>query len=124
MREPEGFIELRSEIKKNIAAIDSLVLAYNARDARAFARFFTEDAVHGDLHSENLQRGREAIARRYTEVFTQYPENRTEVVHRSAFGRFVVDHERVQRGPASAPFDVIAIYTKSDGLIARCDFVR
>lgn len=108
----------------NEAIIDRLVLAYNARDAAGFASFFAPDAVHGDLHSENPQRGRDAIRRRYEEVFAQYPANRTEVMHRSAFGRYVVDHERVSRSPTSEPFDVIAIYTMSDGLIVRCDFVR
>jgi hypothetical protein len=109
---------------ENAPLIDRLVAAYNLHDARAFADCFTEDAVHGKLHAETQQHGREAIYHRYTEVFSMYPENRTEVVHRIAFGAFIIDHERVQRSATVESFDVVAIYTVRDGLIDRCEFVR
>jgi hypothetical protein len=57
-------------------------------------------------------------------VFANFPENKTEVVQRTAFGSFVVDHELVRRSPASEPFNVVAIYTIEAGLIKRLDFVR
>jgi hypothetical protein len=109
---------------RNQDVIDKLVIAYNNHDARAFADFFSEDAVHGTLHSELLQHGREEIYRRYLEVFATYPENKTEVVQRIAFGKFVIDHELVSRSPSTEPFDVVAIYTLEAGLITRLDFVR
>jgi uncharacterized protein (TIGR02246 family) len=108
----------------NTRVIDQLVIAYNAGNARGFADLFTEDAVHGNLHGDGLQTSREEIYRRYVEVFGTFPENRTEVIHRIAFDHFVIDHERVKRSANSEPFDVVAIYTMKDGLIARCDFVR
>jgi hypothetical protein len=46
------------------------------------------------------------------------------VVHRVAFGPFVIDHERVRRSPHVAAFDVVAIYTLRDGEITHLDFVR
>ena len=109
---------------ENTLVIDRLVAAYNAHDARGFAQCFTEHAVHGKLHAETQQRGREEIFQRYVETFSMYPENRTEVVHRIAFGAFVVDYERVQRSPTATSFDVVAIYTVRNGLIERCEFVR
>jgi uncharacterized protein (TIGR02246 family) len=108
----------------NQQIIDQLVIAYNAHNARAFADLFTEDAIHGTLHAESQQYGREEIYRRYVEVFANFPENKTEVVQRTAFGQFIVDHELVRRSPTTEPFNVVAIYTLEAGLIKRLDFVR
>jgi uncharacterized protein (TIGR02246 family) len=108
----------------NTRVIDQLVRAYNARDARLFADFFTEDAIHGTMHAETRQHGREEIYRRYIDVFAMYPENHTEVVRRIAFGVFVVDHEVVRRSRQSEAFNVIAMYTLEGGLIKRLDFLR
>jgi uncharacterized protein (TIGR02246 family) len=109
---------------QNQNVIDNLVIAYNNHDARAFADFFSEDAVHGTLHSELVQHGREEIYQRYLEVFATYPENRTEVIQQIAFGQFIVDHELVTRSSSAEPFNVVAIYTLKDGLITRFDMVR
>jgi uncharacterized protein (TIGR02246 family) len=110
--------------RSNTEVIDALIRAYNTQDARAFADLCSADAVHGTLHDPNAHRGREAIYRRYVELFRQYPHNRTAVVHRIAFGRFVIDHEKVQRAPDVPAFDVVAIYALANGLIERCEFVR
>jgi hypothetical protein len=108
----------------NTQVIDNLVDAYNRQDAQSFANQFTENAVHGVLHSEVQQRSRQEIFDRYSEIFGLYPENKTEVIHRIAFGSFVVDHEKVSRSSSSEPFDVVAIYTLESGLISRLEFVR
>jgi hypothetical protein len=111
-------------IARNKQTIDELVTRYNRQDAPGFAALFTEDGVHGTLHSDTQQRGRAQIEARYREVFATYPQNETSVMHRIAFGSFVIDHEKVRRSPASDAFDVVAIYTMRDGLIERCEFVR
>jgi uncharacterized protein (TIGR02246 family) len=108
----------------NQAIINQLVEAYNAGNARAFADLFAPNATHGNINSLERQNSREEIYQRYLEVFGQFPENRTEVLHRIVVGSFVVDHERVQRSPAHEPFEVVAVYTLEDGLITRLDFVR
>lgn len=113
-----------TEVPQNTRIIDRLVDAYNARDARAFANFFAVDAIHGNLNAADRLHGREAIYARYVDVFTTYPENHSDVVHRIAYGPFVIDHERVRRSETAEPFDVVAIYTMKDGLVARIDFVR
>jgi uncharacterized protein (TIGR02246 family) len=115
---------MNDSIDQHCKIIDELVIAYNAHDARRFADLFTENAWHGNMHSSQGQQGREAIYQRYIEVFAMYPENQTTVIHRAAYGRFVVDHERVQRSHSSAPFDIVAIYRFDAGLIERLDFVR
>jgi hypothetical protein len=108
----------------NAAIVDSLVRAYNNHDARGFADHFSDDAIHGILHSDDLDVGAEAIFRRYVEVFARFPQNGTEVVHRVVFDDVVVDHERVRRSPESEPFDVVAVNTIRGGKIIRLDFVR
>ena len=108
----------------NTRIVDQLVIAYNAHNARAFADFFSEGALHGVLHSETQQRGSEEIYRRYLQFFSDFPANHTIVVHRIAFGEFVVDHERVRRSPQSEPFNVVAIHEFEGGLIKRLDFIK
>ena len=110
--------------QRNAQVIDRLIEAYNRQDVQAFANLFTENAVHGVLHSETQQRSRQEIFERYVEVFGMYPENKTEVVHRIVFGSFVIDHEKVSRSSSNEPFDVVAIYTLESGLISRLEFVR
>jgi hypothetical protein len=112
------------EIGRNVEAVDRLVAAYNARDAAQFASCFAIDGAHGDLNALDPLIGRDAIREHYAEIFNQYPASTTEIVHRIAFGAYVVDHERVRRSPRSAPLDVIAIYRIKGRVIARADFVR
>jgi uncharacterized protein (TIGR02246 family) len=114
------------------AVIDQLVAAYNAQKARAFADLFTDDAWHGNIHTQVFQQGREAIYQRYVEVFAQYPQNSTQVVHRIVLGNKVIDHEHVRRSPDTPYFEVVAIYTivnengggSGGGKIARLEMVR
>ena len=40
------------------------------------------------------------------------------------FGNKVVDHEKVYRDGVNLAFEVMAIYTIENGLIARVDFVK
>jgi hypothetical protein len=115
---------MNPEVQQNCLVIDQLVEAYNAQDARRFADLFTEDGWHGNLHAETFQVGPQAIYQRYVEVFGTYPNNRTEVVHRIAFGPFVIDHEKVKRSNDAEPFDVVALYTLEGGRIKRAELVR
>jgi uncharacterized protein (TIGR02246 family) len=112
---------LRTE---NEALIDSLVRSYNDHDARGFADHFSDDAIHGNLHGDDIDVGAEAIFRRYVDVFARFPQNATRVIYRVAFNDIIVDHERVSRSPESEPFDVVAVNTIRDGKIIRLDFVR
>ena len=50
--------------------------------------------------------------------FKTYKQNRITV------GNTVVDHELVIRAPGGEQFEIIAIYTFKDGLIARVDFAK
>ena len=115
---------LASSLPRMEPVIDQLVAAYNSGDARRFADHFAPDAAVYEHPQQLTQAGREAIFSYYQGVFRQYPALRTTVLHRIVLGNRVIDHERVQRGPDQAPFEVLAIYEVHDGLIQRLDLVR
>jgi len=86
---------------------------------------FTENAPVYEHPNRLTQRGREELFGYYQQVFSQYPANRTEVLHRIIVGNRVIDHERVSRGDGEGNvFDVVTIYQIRNGLIERLDFVR
>lgn len=107
-----------------IALAQAQLDAYNAQDLDAFCSKFTDDVEVADLHGATSLQGIAPYRERYAKLFAEFPENRVTLLGRMALGNVVMDHERVQRSPTSAPFEVIAVYTCRDGKIARVDFVR
>jgi hypothetical protein len=108
----------------NEQLIETLVTRYNARDAQGVAALFAPGCQEFSHGGELLRTGPQAIADNYTKVFAEFPHNHAEVLHRSAFGDKVIDHERVRRSPTSEPFEVIVIYTIKDGAVIRTDYVK
>lgn len=99
--------------------------AYNIQDLGGHVACFAENVTVRNLNEEPNLTGLEAYRERMGGVFTQFPHNRVELLGRIAVGNVVIDHEKVQRSPEAAPFEVAAIYTIDDcGLIGRVDFVR
>lgn len=98
--------------------------AYNAQDIDAFMSCYAEGAVLGVLYGEVHTRGAAAVRERHVNLFRTHPENRARLLNRIAFGDLVIDHEAVERAPDGEKFQVAAIYTIRDGLIARVDFAR
>lgn len=109
---------------ENTAVIDKLVAAYNSSDARAFADLFASEATVYEFPDAPVQQSRREIFEFYTDLFEEFPENRTEVLHRIIIGNRVSDHERVRRSPAAQPFEVLTIYELENEEIKRLDFVR
>jgi uncharacterized protein (TIGR02246 family) len=98
--------------------------AYNAQDLDTYVTFFTEDCVVSGLNGVPTETSRDAIKARYAKAFAQFPQNKAELKNRVAVGNTVVDHELVVRAPGGERFEIIAIYTFRDGLIARVDFAK
>ena len=98
--------------------------AYNRQDLDAHCAFYADDVVVADLNGAENVRGIAAYRARYEKMFTDFPENRADLVGRIIVGDTVIDHERVARAPTGDTFDVAAIYTIRDDKIARVDFVR
>ena len=99
--------------------------AYNRRDLDAFLATFHDQARIYGLGAESPSfAGKEAIAQRYAELFDRSPELHSVVVNRTAFGRAVIDLERITgRNGSPEPLDLLAIYEVLDGLIVRVHFV-
>lgn len=98
--------------------------AYNACDVEKCCSFYAEDCVIADLNGGVRQANRAELHARYTDLFKQFPKNHARLVNRVVVGNTVIDHEDVSRAPSGEQFEIIAIYTLKDGLIARCDFAR
>ena len=98
--------------------------AYNAQDLDTYMSFFTEDCIVSGLNGTPTETSRNAIKARYAKAFATFPENKAELKNRIAVGNTVIDHELVIRKPGGEQFEIIAIYSFRDGLIARVDFAK
>jgi uncharacterized protein (TIGR02246 family) len=108
----------------NISIAQAQLDAYNAQDLEKYMTYFTEDCVVSGLNGTPTETSRNAIKARYAKAFAQFPQNKAELKNRIAVGNTVVDHELVIRAPGGEQFEIIAIYTFRDGLIARVDFAK
>jgi uncharacterized protein (TIGR02246 family) len=108
----------------NIDIAQKQLDAYNAQDLEKYVSYFTEDCIVSGLNGTPTETSRDAIKARYAKAFAQFPENKAELKSRIAVGNTVVDHELVIRAPGGEQFEIIAIYTFRDGVIARVDFAK
>ncbi len=107
-----------------VDVVRAQLAAYNRQDLESYMACFAPSALIATVEGGVETVGAAAIRARYERLFAEYPKNRARLLHRIAFNDRVIDHERVVRGPGTAPFEVAAIYTVQDGLITRVDFVR
>ena len=98
--------------------------AYNAQDLDKYVSYFTEDCIVSGLNGTPTETSRDAVKARYAKAFAQFPQNKAELNNRIVVGNTIVDHELVIRSPGGEQFEIIAIYTFRDGLIARVDFAK
>jgi len=108
----------------NLQIAQAQLDAYNAQDLDKYVSYFSADCVVSGLNGTPTETSRDAIRARYAKAFAQFPQNRAELKNRIAVGNTVVDHELVIRAPGGEQFEIIAIYTFRDGLIARVDFAK
>jgi hypothetical protein len=108
----------------NLAIAQAQLDAYNAQDLDKYISYFAADCMVSGLNGTPTETSRDAIKARYAKAFAQFPENKAELKNRIAVGNTVVDHELVIRAPGGEQFEIIAIYTFRDGLIARVDFAK
>ena len=108
----------------NIDIAQKQLDAYNAQDLDTYVSFFAEDCIVSGLNGQPTETSRDAIRARYAKAFAQFPANKAHLKSRIAVGNTVVDHEKVARAPGGEEFEIIAIYSFRDGLIARVDFAK
>jgi hypothetical protein len=100
--------------------------AYNARDIERFLACFAGDARGFELGmAQPTMDGRDAIRARYAALFAASPQLHSRVVHRTAFGRAVIDHEHVTgRNGSPDVLEIAVVYEVEDGLIRRFHAIR
>lgn len=97
--------------------------AYNARDLDSFMQWWADDCEYYEFPSRLLAQGIEQIRERHAVRFQEINLFGT-LLHRSAVGNIVIDHERVRRTFPEGPgeVEVLAIYEVVDGKIAKAWF--
>ena len=108
----------------NVDIASAQLDAYNAQDLEKYVTYFTQDCIVSGLNGTPTETSRDAIKARYAKAFAQFPQNKAELLSRIEVGNTVLDHELVIRAPGGEQFEIIAIYTFRDGLIARVDFAK
>ena len=108
----------------NIDIAQKQLDAYNLQNLEAYVSFFAEDCIVSGLNGTPTETSRDAIRARYAKTFVQFPQNKAFLKSRIAVGNTVIDHEKVVRAPGGEEFEIIAIYSFRDGLIARVDFAK
>ena len=108
----------------NIDIAQKQLDAYNAQDLESYVSFFAPDCTIAPINGQPTETSRDAIKARYAKAFAQFPHTKAILKNRIAVGNTVVDHELVIRAPGGEQFEIVAIYTFKDGLIARVDFAK
>jgi len=107
-----------------VAVVQKQLDTYNAQDLDGFVNTFTAKAeVYinlGDSAAGIV--GREAIRKRYGQMFRNNPGNKSTLIGRMVQGNFVFDHEWITG--RENEFKIVAIYEVEDGYIKRCWFAR
>ncbi len=111
-------------MSERLALVERAIERYNAGDAAGYAAFFAEGGSEGLYRGDVLRAGRDAVRDGNGRMFAEFPQNRADIVAGYAMGEHVVLHERVFRTPEGAPFEVVSIYSFSDDLIDRVEFVK
>lgn len=98
--------------------------AYNRQDVKAFAAVFAPDVkIYNQIGDSTPSLvGREAVEKRYGDLFKKYPNNYSTLAGRMVQGNFVIDHEVITGREKETR--IVAIYEVIEGLIARCWFIR
>jgi hypothetical protein len=106
------------------ALVQAQLDAYNARDLQAFIACYSEDVkVYRPPTAEPVLAGKAALADFYATQRFNLPCLHAVVLNRMVLGNKVIDHERVA-GVGDAPFDAVAVYEVSGGLISAVWFFQ
>ena len=107
-----------------IATAHAMIEHYNAQDADAYVALMTEAACEANYRGAVLREGREGVRSGLKAMFAEFPGNRADILTSYALGETVVLHEKVARSPEAEPFEVMSIYSFSDDLVDRVEFIR
>lgn len=113
------------EKKQPEELVEEQLTAYNARDIEAFLLPYHEEVQILEHPSGIVQMsGHQEMREVYTSLFANNPQMHCEILNRTVFGNFVVDHERLTGRVNREPFEALAIYQIEGGKITRVWFVQ
>ncbi len=109
----------------DVVSNDEIVLkqveAYNNRDLKAFAFFYTDDVVFFDYPNTLLLKGKKAFKERFIKRF-ENTNLHCEVKSKIIFGSKIIYEEYIQTEQRS--YTVIAIYELENKKIKKLTFIR
>jgi hypothetical protein len=101
-----------------------MIAHYNAQDANAYVALMTDDACEAGYRGAVVREGKEGTLAGLNAMFTEFPENRAEILTAYELGDYVALHERVFRSATAEPFEVMSIYSFEGDKVSRVEFVR
>ncbi len=107
-----------------LAIAEAMIAHYNAQDADAYVALMTDDAAEAGYRGAVLRDGKEGVRAGLQAMFTQFPDNRAEIITGHELGEFVVLHEKVWRTATSEPFEVMSVYSFEGDKCSRVEFIR
>jgi len=115
-----------SAVEKNPAEelAEQQLVAYNARDIDAFLAVFADDVELFAFPNTLLEKGKEAMRKRYTVRFSDTILHCV-IVQRIVMANTVIDHERIRVTLPEGPgvMQAIAMYEIHEGKIAKVTFI-
>jgi hypothetical protein len=113
-----------SNSSNRLAIAEQMIAHYNAQDADAYVALMTDDAAEAGYRGAVLRDGKEGVRSGLKAMFTEFPENRADIITGYQLGEFAVLHEKVYRSTAAEPFEVMSIYSFEGDKCSRVEFVR
>lgn len=111
--------------KKAVALAEQQLVAYNARDIKAFTDCYASDVTVETLGTGQLDvDGKLEFFTRYKDAFDKEPNVRCKVVNRLVHGKFVIDTEELTGFYDGKDRSAVAIYETNGKEITRVWFVR
>ncbi|MGB5076865.1 MAG: nuclear transport factor 2 family protein [Sphingorhabdus sp.] len=110
--------------KGGLAVAEQMIAFYNAQDVDAYVGLMSDNAVEAGYSGNVLRDGKEGIRNGLKAMFTEFPQNRAEILSGHVLGEFVVLHEKVFRSPGADAFEVMSIYSFEGDKVSRVEFVR
>ncbi|WEK43041.1 MAG: nuclear transport factor 2 family protein [Candidatus Sphingomonas colombiensis] len=107
-----------------VAIARELIARYNAQDADGYVALMTDDACEAGYRGDVVRDGREGVRSGLKAMFSQFPQNRADILSAYALGEYVALHESVSRSAEAEPFEVMTIYTFEGDKVSRVEFVR
>ena len=107
-----------------VGIVERQFIAYNQKDAEAWASTYAEDAVQLTTDGAILAKGRKEIREKILNRFHE-PDLKAILLNRTVYDNVVIDHEKVIRNfpEGLGSVEMLCIYTVENGYI-KCGIFK